>query len=181
MPRLHPIAAPAGILASLLLLAGIGSGCEANASDSGSSPKPTEDPDALRVEQFAGKVSPIKSNFEEAIEKWEDSNCFSLDIANDDITCGMEMTLLKGGAAIAYMQMATIAKRDAPAYAGQPPAELADLYERTVNIAHTAEGAAHKVETTTCSADDDCLASISAFESAVDDLGDVFDEWEPYL
>lgn len=162
--------------ASLLLFAGCGT----------STPETpqvlvTEDETEVSVEQFAGRISPIKNDIDSWIADWEEATCSSLAVSRGATDCAAYATAGAFTAQAAYMQLDTLTNTDAPGYFGQPPAELEDLYQRTLDTASATNDVADTYLEVECPDTDECTGAVFDLATGMEDLASALSEWDPYL
>ena len=141
----------------------------------------TEDETEVSVEQFAGKVSPIKNDVDSWLTDWEDATCSSLAVSSGAADCGALATAGAFSAQAAYMQLDTLTNTDAPGYFGQPPAELEDLYQRTLETASATNDVADTYLEVECPDTDECTGAAFDLATGIENLSSALSEWDPYL
>lgn len=169
----------AAVTAVALTLTACGADAPAPEAEA-SAPTTTEASSAATVEQYAGQVASVWQSVQDWQESWEDATCSTL-AAQDAVDCRAYVSAGAMTGIAAGNSMSAISKPDAPGYLGEPPAEVADLYESTLAHATAAEDAGDAYIELDCPDDDDCLGATADVVFSLERLDDEFAKWEPYL
>lgn len=137
--------------------------------------------DGVTVQQFAAKVAPVKKDVDDHLSDWHGATCSSLAVGDGDPLCGATATAGASTAEAAHLSLETITKEGAPGYLGQPPSELADLYQRTLSAASEANGAATEFKNAGCPSSGDCVSETAEMYRKMESLQLALTEWSPYL
>ena len=169
----------AAVTAAALLLTACGTDTAPPEAEA-SAPPTTEVPSTATVEQYAGHVASVRQSVQEWKGWWEDATCSTL-AAQDAVDCRAYVVAGASTGMAAGHSMSAISKPDAPGYLGEPPAEVADLYESTLAHALAAKEAGEAYTELDCPEDDDCLGATADVVFSLEWLDDEFAKWEPYL
>lgn len=133
------------------------------------------------VQQFASKVAGVKHDIDDWITDWEEATCSS--IAVDQGAADCHAYAVAGGytAESAYLGLNGLTSEQSTNYLGEPPEEIAALYEETVETAKAASDAGEAFGEVDCDSDDGCLGEVHRLASTMKDLQTKLTEWSPYL
>lgn len=172
---------PKTLLAGLLAAAFIITGCSTPASTTGE-PQPAAEAEGAgpTVEQFASIIAEDRRDVDDWLDDWHDNSCSTLGVSGGDIAC--EISLMTGGliAETARLGLDSATKESSLVYIGDPPKEIATIWQSTVNAATAAAEAGVEIPDE-CSSDDGCADYVMNFVSAMGTLQSKYDSWEPYL
>jgi ABC-type phosphate transport system substrate-binding protein len=161
-------------------------GCSASNENAAPDPTPSTVPttaaaDTATVEQWASLVAPFAREWNDQVEQTEDDCLDPLTL----FACTAGYYIL-GANAARYVIILEGAQDipDVDHYLGEPPAEIADLIDDTVETAEAVDPAVTTWQETGC--DDPLSLDCGVVESltmdmAVGDLTEAFDAWAPYL
>ncbi|MEU2200582.1 hypothetical protein [Isoptericola sp. NPDC019482] len=164
------------------LLVAVSAGCSGEGSagaDVASSEAPesapaTETVAETTVDQWASIVAGQRHAVDEMNADWEDATCSATAIAMGDAPdCEAYLIAMGYTAETAAVAIGGAINPDSDTYLGDPPAEIADLYESTFEAADAASVAVSDWE-------NEAATPMDATR-AWDDLLTKFAEWEPYL
>ncbi|AZL08591.1 hypothetical protein [Brevibacterium aurantiacum] len=174
---------PKKLLATLAAATLIITGCSAptETSEAEAPPASQTEETGTTVEQFASIIAESRRPVDDWLEDaWDANTCSASIVAAGDITC--DLALLSGTttASTAYIVLDTPTKIDAPGYIGDPPKEVAIIWQSTKDAAEKASDAGEEIPED-CSTDPTCASKVLAFDMAMYDLQGKYDSWAPYM
>ncbi|MGZ1491149.1 hypothetical protein [Brevibacterium sediminis] len=170
------------LITSLAVLTLLLSACGASSEPAETDAQPVADTEesGATAEQFASLISEERRAVDEWLEDWDDNTCSTLSVADGDPLCEVSLTSGSLVADTAKIVMEGATKEGVPAYIGQPPEEIASIWQETFDAATAASEAGEAIPDD-CSTSDDCVGKVMDFTMAMDDLQGKYDAWAPYL
>ena len=190
-----------GILAGMVTTVGVAvalSGCAATASGTSTSSttrtsagvassSTTSAVNPATVAQYASLVAKQKANMMPTLDELLSDNCSwvspgAVDVRPGYMTCAMSVLTVSMQAQTVVAVLEGAQKRGVPAFVGTPPAEIKSLLDDTLASAEALKTASDAANPCTMPGADnaDCIASLFAFKSALDDMKAQFAAWDPY-
>lgn len=171
---------PKKILATLAAATLTFTGCSAPTEASEAPQVSQAEGTGTTVEQFASIIAESRRPVDDWMEDtWDANTCSASIVAAGDVTC--DLALLSGTtiASTAYIVLDTPTKIDAPGYIGDPPKEVAIIWQSTKDAAKKASDAGEEIPDD-CSTDPTCASKVLAFDIAMYDLQGKYESWAPY-
>lgn len=137
--------------------------------------------DAATISQYASLLASHDREWREQLETTEE-DCRSIDLHPSTCKLGY-MTLGLQAELIEILLGGARDNPDSPGYLGDPPAEVADLVERTLAAARAASDAVEAWLEAECAdiLDRACTVEARAMRWAVNDVTRSLDAWRPYM
>lgn len=166
-------------LAVLLALTGCSGTSASTPSPSAATETPSPSESVVSVSQWASAVAPLKAEWQETQESWEDATCSALAANDGAVDCAAMLTTMQIQAATINLGVSAMANPEAKTgYLGTPPSEIATAYQALADAAKAAD--TWESSPVDCPGND-CLPNAIEFERAWKDLGSAFAAWEPWL
>ena len=160
------------------------SGCSSSAATTTKGTQsPTEASSAPEssVAQWAGLVAERKLELDDWYEQWDKAVCSSA--ASMEIDCNIQLTIASMVAETNQLVISGPSNPSANTYLGEPPSEIAALYDDTLEVAEAAQAAGKAWVDAGCETEDagECIGLAFEFEYALDSVRTKFAAWSPYL
>lgn len=136
-------------------------------------------PEGATVQQWASIIAEQQLSFDETWENFDEKDCGVM-LMGPDVNCeAIGLTLYYNAQTISTV-IEGARKPSAPAFIGDPPAEIADLVDETQDAADAAVAAWETRDEADCDGGG-CVSQAFEFDSALDDIRAQLAAWGPYL